>query len=69
MHHPAPCLILQLLVDEILLILATALEGAVNGLFLGDGRSVFHVIVGGTVDSFFKDWVLVNGLELGLEVT
>jgi hypothetical protein len=68
-QHPAPCVLLQFLVGEILLILATALESAINALFLGDGRSVLHVIIGGTVEFLFEDWVLIDALELGLEVT
>jgi uncharacterized membrane protein len=69
MQHLAPCLILQLLVDKIRLILATALESAVDALFLGNGRSVFHVIVSRPVEFFLEDRVLVDGLKLGLEVT
>lgn len=69
MQHPAPCVLLQLLVDEILLILTTALESAVDALFLGAGRSVLHVIISGTVEFLFEDWVLVDALELGFEVT
>jgi hypothetical protein len=30
---------------------------------------VFHLIVGRTVELFLEDRVLVDGLELGLEVT
>ena len=68
MHHPAPYVLLQLLVDESVVILATASESAIDALFLGDGRSMLHVIVDGAMKLFLEDRVLINGLELGLEV-
>jgi len=66
-QHLARFVLLQFFVDEVLLILAASVEG-VNAFFLGDGRSVFHVIVGRTVELFLKNRLLVDGFELGLEV-
>jgi hypothetical protein len=62
--------LLQLLVDEIVLLATASADGAaVDALFLGDGRGLFHVIVGRAMKLFLEDGVGVHGFELGLEVT
>lgn len=45
-------------------------EGArIDALFLGKVGGLFNVVVGRTVQFFFKDGVGLDGFKLGLEVT
>ena len=62
-------MLLQFLADESVIILAATSESAVDALFLGDGRSLLHVIIGRAMKLFLEDRVLVNALKFGLEVT
>ena len=62
-------MLLQFLVDKIVLLATDSPEGAaVDALFLGGGRGLFHVVVGRAMKLFFEDGVGVHGFELGLEV-
>ena len=53
--------------DALVRIDAGRVIGAV-GVFLAEGGSLLDVVLGGTVEFFFEDRLLVDGLELGLEV-
>lgn len=54
--------------DTFVRIDAGRVVAGLSTVFLGEGRSVFHVIFGGAVEFFLKDRLLFVGLELCLEV-
>lgn len=58
-----------LLLHKLFLINAATKGAAIDAFFLGQRGACIGIIMNGSVKLFFEDWVLVNGLEFGLEVT